>query len=367
MKLKNLSLHPYESLLTNGMQRKGFLIHVEDLKGKSGWGEAAPLPPWSRETVEETGLQLRQFQKELLNIDWSQDNFEETLKALQLVPSAAFGLESAILSILDPLPAHTVPASALLMGSVSEILLQAEAREREGYTYAKLKVGNLSFKEAEELIHALKGRFRLRIDVNRAWPTQDSIDFFRRFPLGTFDYVEEPFDIETAISRLKHPLDLSLFTHPLAIDESFPDIFDLRKLESLPTLKALIYKPTIQGGITSCVPLCEWAAKRGIQLVLSSCFESEIGILGIVSMAHRLKLSAPIGIGTHAFLNLEVEGVNLPSSTGVSRLNNPICSPSLELSWGEIHIPSQTSPRYPRVVLLQKSSANAHIPTGRAR
>jgi o-succinylbenzoate synthase len=318
MKIKTFSLLPYEIPLTTGLLRSGMLIHLTDEKGTSGWGDVAPLPKWSQESLEDSSKQLHQKQQEIMEVDWTARNCLGEIEKLKLLPSTVFGLESALLSIVSPLPEHVVPTSALLMGSPQEIVQQAHQRHHEGFTSAKLKVSHLSFKEAAELICQLKEQFRLRIDVNRAWNTSDSMRFFEQFPLDTFDYVEEPF---------QNPQDLALFPHPLAVDESFPQDLCLEQLESLPTLKTLIYKPTIQGGMLGCLFLCEWIAKRGINLVLSSSFESDLGLGHIASMAHRLSLSAPVGIGTYYYLN------------------NLICTPSLRFSRSFVHIPGQLKPQ----------------------
>jgi O-succinylbenzoate synthase len=181
------------------------------------------------------------------------------------------------------------------MGSLEEILLQAKKRKKEGFTSAKLKVSQLSFQDAFRAIELLKEDFYLRIDVNRSWTTKDSIDFFSQFPPHTFDYVEEPF---------QNPYDLEKFQiHPLAIDESFPKNLSLKDLEKLPQLKAVIYKPTLQGGLIGCLDLHTWTQKRGVQLILSSTFESDLGLSHILGLYLHLSLKNPVGIGTYHFLN----------------------------------------------------------------
>ena len=250
-------------------------------------------------------------------MEWTPCSCLKEIDKLDLLPSVLFGLESALLSILSPIPEHIVPTSALLMGSPREIMHQAEHRHREGYTSAKLKVSHLSFEDAAQVIHELKYKFYLRIDVNRAWSTSDALKFFGQFPLDTFDYVEEPF---------QNPKDLARFPHPLAVDESFPQDCTLKQLESLPTLKALIYKPTIQGGLLGCLPLNEWATTRDIDIVLSSSFESDMGLAHVASIAHRLSLLSPVGIGTYHFLNQQ------------------ICDPSLQFSRSFVRIPAQIRP-----------------------
>lgn len=291
MKIQTLSLEPYQFFLPNGQERSSILLHLTDEKGNCGSGEVAPLPRWSTETLEDSLEQIKAKQQEILAVDWTMDHWTRELTKLRLLPSVTFGLESALLSILQPLPKqYTVPVSALLAGSPQEIRAQAALRKEEGYTSAKLKVCNLSFEEAASLIHALKDQFHLRIDVNRAWKTEDSLQFFQQFPFHTFDYVEEPF---------ANPRDLAKFPHPLAVDESFPKDLSLQELAAFPTLKALVYKPTIQGGMVNCLPLHTWATSREIALVLSSSFESPLGLSHITAMAHRLSLSTPVGIGLH--------------------------------------------------------------------
>lgn len=303
MKIKTLSLYPHEIHLKDERMHKGILIHLVDNEGNAGWGEASPLPGWSQETVEDAWQQLEQLKPTILSLHWASVN---RLKDLELLPSVAFGLESALLSILKPFPEHRAHTSALLMGSVDAILRQAEERKQEGYEFAKLKVGSLKFDEAFHVVQQLKDVFRLRIDVNRAWTTPQALSFFSQFPLDAFDYVEEPF---------QNPADLSLFLHPLAVDESF---ISFEQLELLPALKAVIYKPTLRGGMLGCLPLQAWTGKRGVQLVLSSSFESSLGLAHIATIAERLSLPAPIGIGTHAFLkesSLKFSGpwVHLPN------------------------------------------------------
>lgn len=247
-------------------------------------------------------LQLRQKKEEILAID-----SVEQLKSLSLLPSVYFGVESAL---LKPVGEFSVPVSALFMGSTQEILAQAALRQLEGYTSAKLKVSNLTFEEAFHVIYKLKDTFHLRIDVNRAWKTEDALQFFAQFSQDAFDYVEEPF---------QNPHDLKLFTHPLAVDESFPQDLSLEELEALPMLKALIYKPTLQGGLAGCLPLQKWAEKRGITIVLSSSFESDVGLANIAEMAKRLSLKAPIGIGTYHFLEQYLRVPPLEFSGGYVR------------------------------------------------
>src|SRR3989338_11211876 len=145
MKIQTFFLYPYQIPLINEQIRFGIFIHLTDEKGLSCWGEVSPLPKWSKETTKESLEQLQKKQEEILQIDWTISSYLQEIKKLQLFPSVEFGLESALSSLLTPLLKHKALASALLMGSLKEILSQAELRYKEGFTSAKLKVCNLNY------------------------------------------------------------------------------------------------------------------------------------------------------------------------------------------------------------------------------
>ena len=60
MQVAALDLVPYrlalrESVVWNGERRdhrEGILLRLTDLEGRTGWGDAAPLPGFSRETLD---------------------------------------------------------------------------------------------------------------------------------------------------------------------------------------------------------------------------------------------------------------------------------------------------------------------------
>lgn len=259
-------------LKINNMQRTWITLSTEC--GRTGVGEVAPLPGRSKESLAEAKEQL-----------------QNPLKVDSFFPSVAFGIESALIdAFAEPMTTSMPPLSALLMGTPDEIRQQAEAIPLKGRPSAKLKVGNLSFKEAFLLIEELRERFFLRIDVNRAWKIEDSLRFFAQFPHDAFDYIEEP---------CSDPRQLHRFSHPFAIDESFGEVLSLEEIGALPLCKALVYKPTLQGGIVHAAPLQKWAKEHGIDFVLSCCFESEIGLAAIARMGQILNVTAPMGLGLH--------------------------------------------------------------------
>ncbi len=250
----------YELLFTHtNTKRRGLL-----LERNGNWGEIAPLPGWSKETLEEAEAQLYAY-------------LDGRVLFENLFPSVAFGIESTMICSVDV----ALPISSLLMGSYEEILEKANKVDTKS---AKLKISQLAKEEARDLIYKLKEKFCLRIDLNRAWNLQEAIDFFAEFKPDDFDYIEEP---------LKNPQELKLFPLPIALDESLLEV----DIENLPNLKAIVYKPTLLGGLSRCRTFLRYNKP----IVLSSAFESEIGIRNIVAIAHALSLTSPLGIDTPSF------------------------------------------------------------------
>ena len=293
MRIKSINTTPYQFKLLNNQIRSGCLIEFISDHNHSALSDLAPYPSLNKETLKDALMQLDQIKLDLLQMSWREDQVISQLGKLRLLPSLQFALESGLYSLTAPVSGAKPSTSALFMGSSDEIKVMAKKKAQEGVLSAKLKVSQLEMKEAFDLIEELKDHFFLRIDVNRAWDPKDSLEFFSHFPIGTFDYVEEPFI---------NPQDLIHFTHPLAVDESYPNDLSLKDLEKIPCLKALIYKPTVQGGFYHLQPIQKWAENQGIDLVLSSSFESDVGLYQIASMAKRLGIKTPVGLGTYDYL-----------------------------------------------------------------
>ncbi|HSW87008.1 MAG TPA: o-succinylbenzoate synthase [Rhabdochlamydiaceae bacterium] len=296
MKICECNLHFYELPMVHSSEpRRGILLSLKNEERQCGWGEIAPLPGWSRETFQEAYNQLQGIH--FLDCDFGK--FEE----MDLYPSVAFGIESALASLKQPLvDLSPLPLSALLMGNANEILKKADLIIKQGYKTAKLKVGQLSIEEAFDIVSELKDKMLLRIDVNRAWTLEQSVKFFSHFSKTDFDYVEEPVDnIE----------DLIHFEYPFAMDESLRET-SVDFFLQFEHLKAFIFKPTLSGGFSECLKM----KKSGKDIVLSSAFESGVGIYHIASFIERLSLpKLPLGLDTYRFLQKDILETPLDFST----------------------------------------------------
>lgn len=234
-----VKLFRYKLPLKNGKVRKGLILQSGDR-----FGEIAPLPGFSKETLAEA-------QKEA--IEWIENKTSPTL------PSVRFGIASLEKELR---PIH-IPLCAL--------------GAKEGFSTVKLKLGHLPLTDAISLVKEHYRKFSLRLDCNRAWTLSQAIEFASHFKPTDFLYLEEP---------LKTFEELAIFskkTHfPIALDESLHEDWS-----RIPSLKAIVVKPTLVGSIPQ--------VDKHLDLILSSSYESGLGLLHI---AHLSTNSLPIGLDT---------------------------------------------------------------------
>ncbi|MCA9406340.1 MAG: o-succinylbenzoate synthase, partial [Candidatus Omnitrophica bacterium] len=220
--------------------------------------------------------------------------FESWLEGLALAPSVRFGVETAILNIMakkskttlsaliNPDHHTTIRLNGLLCGNIDEVQAQAESLLKDGFQALKLKVGG-NLKEDVEKVKAvnniIRGHALLHLDANQRWSFDAAVEFATEIGCDACDYIEEPFKDYQRIPEF--------FTKtfiPIALDESLLTV-DFEELKSLEGVDFIILKPTVLGGVEKTCQIMERAKQLAISPILSSCYESEIGILTLAQIA----------------------------------------------------------------------------------
>ncbi|MCY3974892.1 MAG: o-succinylbenzoate synthase [Simkaniaceae bacterium] len=262
--------------------RKGLLLRLVGEGGNVGWGEIAPLPPCSVESLGEATEQIIA----LLPLLLTEQRVPETL-----FPSVSFGVESALADLRRAVPVRPPLVCAL----ITDLLAPPEicAKRIEGYRAAKIKVGchplDKEISALSTLLSLLPRETEVLVDANGSWSLEEGCRFAEAFPPSTFSFFEEP---------LRRFEDYVRFPHPFALDETVRALPGSAYLE-LPLLRGMVIKPTMTGGPTRLLPSALSAKQRGIRLYLSSSYESALGLSRIAQMAEELSLpDIPMGIGT---------------------------------------------------------------------
>jgi o-succinylbenzoate synthase len=324
------TLHPYRLPLTAPLalkgvthaHRDGILLRLEDGDGHVGWGDCAPLPGFSRETLAASGEQLARLAPWLdgrrPDAAWGSPDhpIHDEIDRLALHPSARFALDLALLDLasraagvplphlLHPDPEVALPINALLAGDDDAAMLDEAARLADaGYHTLKLKVGRGRVDDDVARVSALRRRLgprvTIRCDANQAWSMADALFFAEGIAGMGVEYVEEP---------LRQPGDLALLWFdsglPVALDESLGDL-EPGDLEGKGYATAVVLKPTLLGGVIRTLRFAAQARALGIRPVISGAFESGVAMRGHVAIA-AASGGAPAGLDPYRRLAADV-------------------------------------------------------------
>lgn len=338
MRIEGFDLYRYDLALSEPValkdatlrRREGALIRLTADDGSEGWGEAAPLPNFSPESLTDATEQLRTIAPPLAGREVPVSPsmpYDPTFPELaRLVPSARFGLEVALLNLsaasreklpsqlLTNQPEETVLINGLLSGSMDKMLADARSMGKGGYRAVKLKVGRREVAEDAEVVRRvggiLGGGVSLRLDANRAWGFDEALEFARGISGVPVEYVEEPLAEPWRLPELARAWGL-----PVALDESLVGMVPAG-LGLHPYARAVVLKPTLLGGVSRALRFAEQAEALGVASVVSSSYEGGVGTGALVALAAAVG-EEPAGLDTYRALAEDVtwDPLRLPAPT----------------------------------------------------
>ncbi|MEN9470325.1 MAG: hypothetical protein RL630_2058 [Verrucomicrobiota bacterium] len=286
----------YHLPLRNGGSREGIL-----LRQGNRWGDAAPLPGWSLETLEEVKARLH----------GSEDLVPASLRC------AREALEGDWVSLRKE-----VPLNALLDGNADQILAGAVRACLEGCRCLKIKTSRLDSLHLVDLVGDItretEGLCQLRLDPNRSWTFEETLhiaESLRDFPI---EYFEEPLAEAERLPEL-----ISSGVCPIALDETLREISppDLAKFQGA---IALVLKPALMGGFEHCRQFALEGERLGMTSVVSAAYESGVGIYTLGRFAASLPLISFAGLDTYSRLESDVLASRLDLSGFVFRADQPL-------------------------------------------
>ncbi|HLF17696.1 MAG TPA: o-succinylbenzoate synthase [Candidatus Omnitrophota bacterium] len=280
--------------------REGLIIRITSEDGEEGFGDIAPLKHLSKESLFEATEQTRKLRELILDQDFPehlerlQGGFTRWLDFLKLSSSVRFGFELAALNLLSnrkkiPLGKlihasiqDKIQVNGLLHGTKEEIKQQAQKMIEQGFKAFKLKVGadvDEEIEKVQAISKFIEGKAILHLDANQSWDINKAVHFGNEVGLTTVDYIEEPF------KNIKDIPDFFMKTTiPAALDESLQSI-PIKDLKSIDGLEIIVLKPTALGGIERAHQMIQEAKNVGLSTVISSCYESGVGILALANLA----------------------------------------------------------------------------------
>lgn len=256
-------------------RREGIAITLQDDAGRAATGVAAPLPGYTRDTLEAarsslgtcawlSGLELPRL---------STKAHEDALAALLArveSPAARYAVETAILELADGSPwlESTTPIRRAALVDTFDLDAAAEA-VRRGAVALKLKIGRPGRLD-EELasVRRAAALAPVRVDANRTLDAA-AAPALAELPV---EFVEEP-GVRTAGVAL-------------ALDESLLDPnLDDRLADQ--DVVAIVLKPMVLGGLLECLKLARRARAHGVEAIASHTFDGPMSA-GAVRLARLL-------------------------------------------------------------------------------
>ncbi len=305
-------------------ERTGCYLDAATSDGASAQGEIAPLPGCSSETLKKAQHDLNAITAHLSSRPWPLDKdelIESIRKDEQLnlcCPSVRFGVESVFFNLAAQADQKTlaeflggkkgnIATAVLLQGTHEQIMAEAKTMKEAGHAVFKLKVGNrnipLDVKNVQDLRAVIGKEGRIRLDGNRVWSFSEAVLFAQLIGNAQIEFIEEP------LSDMAKVHEFYQQTHmPAALDETLAVMRCgvTAPGRCMPTLanqegvKAYIIKPMVLGGIVAALDWIEEAKTLGKKAIISSAFESLVGLKVLKALASLT--NEPAGLGTERWI-----------------------------------------------------------------
>ena len=258
------SLYRYRLPLSQPLQFHDRQISVREgllLKWENSWGEIAPLPGFSKETLDEAEAEALLCLKGL----------KQGRHVEPLLPSVQFGFDCARRQWPLKMNAPHSPY-ILLLGTPDEVVWSWREWLYDYPAKAKVKVARHSMRDEIAMVRELcrlAPKLKLILDANGSWTREEAWTFMSHLNAANIEYIEDPcanfVDVHAVATHTGIPVALDEL---LSTDKSW---------EPFPQLKALVIKPTLIGNLGKCKALVDKAHKLGLKVVRSSCYESQLG------------------------------------------------------------------------------------------
>jgi o-succinylbenzoate synthase len=323
------------------------IVEIFTAEGITGIGEIAPLPDFSGELISDA---LRALDQSPIINDLLGKRPDEALDDLYravgiLSPSIVCGLEIALLdalrqaqrcsmselltqrsqsnatrfhkSISTPLSITPHPRihvnTVIGASSIDDAVDTAKAAIATGFGCLKLKLG-MGVKTDIERVHAVRKAIgpaiHLRLDANEAWAFDQACTILTRCAPLNIQYVEQP--LKAGDLRGMHNLRQAVAV-PIAADEAIVDLTSARRVLASQAADVLILKPQIIGGLKISRQIIEEAWEQGVQCVITSVFETAIGIEALVNLvAASPEITLECGLATLHMLEHDLLFQSLP-------------------------------------------------------
>lgn len=299
-------------------EKKSWFIRLE-LNGVVGVGECSVIPGLSPDYEDD-----KQYEAVLKKVSQQIELLINNLQLLKDYPSILFGMESAILDLMNggkqvyfdnefSKGNLRVPINGLIwMGDFEEMNNQIQQKIQEGYTCIKMKVGAIDFDQEVKLLESIRNKYSskeliLRVDANGAFNTSNverNLQILNKLEIHSIEQPIMPKQIDLMADLCKKNI------IPIALDEELIGVNILSEKKTLLEKinpQYIILKPSLHGGITGTREWVELAEKMNIGWWITSALESNIGLKCIAEFTAQFPINMHHGLGTGSLYENNVD------------------------------------------------------------
>ena len=300
-------IDPLQNSQMNIAQRSGSIIKLflDDVYGR---GEAAPLLPYSNESLMEISWGLEELKSALGdNANYSENELFELFELYSnKIPTLHFALDLALYDILSI--KRKISIAKYLNENNLDILKFSSIHNgpiNKSFKKIKVKIGVGSLDNEISLLNDLFNEYsqdvEFRLDANQAYSIDEFLYLYNRIKHLNIEYIEEPLCKlnKKNLKIIKNECDASI-----AIDES---LFHQQYKEFAENglIDYAVIKPSLLGGVKSIIKMVNFFKKNNIDVIFSSALETEVGNLASIHLASALELKNHHGLNNYSFYNLD--------------------------------------------------------------
>lgn len=280
-------------------ERRGIIIKA-DYAAFNSYGEAAPLPGFSKESFEDVERQIKKYGHIIRNFFLRDNSYEEWIsfnRRMSLAPSLRFALDTFFFDRRSKLHKKSI-RNTLFQQSSADIrinivigiqdtnaaLSEIKNAWDEGYETFKLKVGE-NDEQTTDLLQAIRSELPkaiIRIDANGAWDLDKAKQQLTCWAEFNLEYCEQPLppDQVDQLAELRKESPVRI-----AADESIRDLESAREVLDKEAADLIILKPMLIGHYKDILAIKREAEKHDIKTIFTTSMESGIGRLATAHLA----------------------------------------------------------------------------------
>ncbi len=284
--------------------RPHVMVRLTDGDGRSGLGEASPLPFFTGETATSIKLQLEQvFLPALIGRD--PFDHDEAMAVLdRLLPenrSAMCAVDMALYDLRGQLSGAPVyrqlgglrrpegfrVTRAIGLLSLDKTVQMAQHWVERGFRTLKLKIGLDPAEDIDRILavrRAVPADVRLRVDANQGYDLPSAMRVLRALA-DAVEYCEQPLPARDlgGLRALRAETGVRI-----TVDESVHTMRDLLRVLDAQAADALVVKLIKCGGLRAAEHLAAVATSAGMPVMVVSPFETHVGAAAGVHLAMTL-------------------------------------------------------------------------------